>query len=285
MATQFIAAGTETLPSIAAADIINFPEGAQTVSANLNHSGIGYISQINAARAFIGNVGTAANPLMCGVSGSINWDAGGGSLFIQPASTSGNTLVNLYNTGFATVAVLGGGTVTNLFAANGRVSIAEGVDLTNFYVSGGEHVVEYDATAVTIYNQTGGKTTFRRPGPGSAATWRIVGGSVTFARKSTTASPGITLTNVTFEIGNANVNLVTAGTIAAVKLLHPNASLNWTRCPAAVTISSLEGNSQAIANTGLRATTQQTQFGVNVTVTAIVKYGLDVAQASDGSND
>jgi len=279
MATQFIAAGTETLPSIAAADVINFPEGAQTVSANLNHSGIGFTTQWNAARRFIGSIGTAAGPLMVGCSGSINWDAGGGALFIQPSSTSGNTIVNLTNSGFATVSVLGGGAVTNYYMQSGRNSVAEGVDLTNLYVSGGENVVEYDATGITVFNQTSGKTTIRRPSSG-ANTWRIAGGEVTIERKSTVAAPGLTLTTTTIEVGNATLRLAVASTIASIKLLHPNAKLDWVRNPGTCTISSLEGDSMAIANTGLRVGNQSTQFQATTTVTAIVKYGLDIAQST-----
>lgn len=279
MATQFIAAGTETLPSIAAADVINFPEGAQTVSAGLNNSGIGFVRQFNASRRFIGSIGTAGGPLMAGVSGSINWDAGGGALFLQPASTSGNTIVNLTNSGFASVSVLGGGAVTNLYAQSGRNSIAEGVDLTNLYVSGGENVVEYDATGITVFNQTSGKTTIRRSSSGTN-TWRFMGGEVTIERKSTVAAPGITLSATTIEIGDATLRLCVASTILSVKMLHPNSRLDWVRNPGTCTISSLEGDSMAIANTGLRVGNQSTQFQATTTVTAIVKYGLDIAQST-----
>ena len=272
MPTQFIASGLQTLPSIAAADVINFPEGAQVVSAGLNNSSIGFVSKVNAARRFVGHVGTAAGPWMLGVSGSINWNAGGGSLFLQPSSISGNTLVNLTNSGYATVAVLGGGAVTNLYAENGNTSVAEGVDLTNLYVSGGNVTAEYDATGITAFNQTSGKTTIRRPSSG-ANTWRIHGGECTIERRSTDGSPGITLTNTTIEIGNATVRIATASTIAAVKLLHPNAKLDWSRIPAACTISSVEGDPIAVANTGLRSGTQTTEFGISLTVTALTPYG------------
>lgn len=279
MATTFIAAGTTTLPSIAAADVINFPEGAQVVSSGLNNSAIGFVSKVNASRRFIGHVGAYSGPWMLGVSGSINWNAGGGSLFLQPSSISGNTLVNLTNSGFATVAVLGGGAVTNLYAESGTTSIAEGTDLTNLYVSGGNVAVEYDSTGITIFNQTSGKSTIRRPSSG-ANTWRIMGGECTIERRSTDGSPGITLTTTTIEIGNATVRLATASTIASVKLLHPNAKLDWSRIPAACTISSLEGDVSAITATGLRAGTQTTEFGINLTVTAIAQYGKPLGLAS-----
>lgn len=282
MATRFIAAGTETLTSLTAADVVNFPEGAQTVSAGMTQSGIGFVTQINAARRFIGSVGTAGNPLLIGVSGSINWDAGGGSLFITPACLSGNTIVNLTNSGFATVSVLGSGTVTNLFAAGGKNSVSESTTLTNLYCSGGTNTVEYNATGMTVFNHTAGNTTIRRPCNG-ARTFRITGGSVTFERKSTDASPGITMTSCTLEVGDAEVNLAISGSIGSIKLLHPNARLNWARVPAALTIATLEGNSRAIANSGLRSGAQTTQFGISTTVSVLTKYGKDVAQVAGES--
>jgi hypothetical protein len=69
------------------------------------------------------------------------------------------------------------------------------------------------------------------------------------------------------------VRLATASTIASVKLLHPNARLDWSRIPAACTITSIEGDSAAIAATGLRSGTNTTEFGINMTATAITPYG------------
>lgn len=289
MAIKWAVPGGDDLSSLSLStgDVLNFDRGSSTFSAGLDYSAKGYISSVYAGRRFTGNVGTPSSYLKISVSGQVQWDAGGGNVYLDPSGATASTIVALYNTGYGTINIGGGGLVTTCYAQSGKINIAEGTDVTNLYVTGGDVVLEYDATALTAFEQSSGKSVIRRPGTGTQ-TWKIMGGECEIGRKTNDSTPGLALTSTTLEIGDATVRIAVDGTIAAVKFLHPNAKLDWTRVPDTLTITSVIGDPVAIAKSGIKSGAQKSIYNITLSATTVTPWGkasglITVGQAGSPS--
>lgn len=274
MAIKWATPGGDDLSSLSLStgDVLNFDRGSSTFSAGLDYSAKGYISSVYAGRRFTGNVGTPSSYMKISVSGQVQWDAGGGNFYLDPSGATASTIVALYNTGFGTINVGGGGLVTTCYANSGKINIAEGTDVTNLYVTGGDVTLEYDSTALTAFEQSAGKSVIRRPGTGTQ-TWKIMGGECEIGRKTNDSAPGLALTSTTIEIGDATVRLAVDGTVAAVKFLHPNAKFDWSRVPDTLTITSVSGDPVAITNSGLKSGSQKSIYNITLSAASLTPWG------------
>lgn len=276
MATIYHTPNADTFAAIANGDSLIITRGSNNITSNVDHSAIAGIADISVGRAFTGDIGSSSAYFKAAITGRVLYAAGGGTFYYTIDGSGTDACASFINAGYGAVYVAGAGTMTKFDAQSGYTVIGEGVDLTTFRNTGGHAVLEYDATAVTAFDQTAGHTVLRRPGPGSAATWNIGGGVLEIGKKSEDGT-SLTFTNVTFNVGDARVSISAEGTIAAIKLLHPNAKLDLTKVPDALTITSLEGDPVALKRTGLVSGVNSV-FGKAITITGLVPYGIAMNQ-------
>lgn len=269
----------DTIPTVANGDSIVIDRGGQKIISNVDHSAIAGIVDLTVSGKFAGDLGSAAGYFTAAITGRALWE-GSGNFFYTINGSGTDACASLVNAGHGNIYVAGTGTLTKCDAMSGKTVIGEGVDLTTLRNVGGNVIAEYDATAITNFDQSAGTTIIRRPGPGSAATWAVCGGTLEIGRKVVSAT-ALTYTNVTFIVGNATLKISAEGTIPAIKLLHPNAKLDLTEVPDALTITALSGDPIALKNTGLRNGVNS-KYGSAMTIT-IDYFGKSPEQFSNYS--
>lgn len=87
--------------------------------------------------------------------------AASGGLFRYQAAGNSNAATNVENIGNGHLYLMGG-TITNLTLCSGQTDADSSTIITNCYVTGGNNAIEYNATALTEFEQTGGYTVLKR---------------------------------------------------------------------------------------------------------------------------
>lgn len=279
MATEYVPKGTTDLTAyFGATNDVIIAEGSQFCSAGLDHSGANGPANVYINRAFTGTIGGGGgDPLHTEVTGTLLYDAGGGSLSLYPHGGAANLVAKLIQSGLGALRLVTGGTVTSLEIKSGSDNyIADTVTVTNLYVTGGSTRQLYKATANTILSMGGGTLHTGR----SITTGEITGGSLIVRREDTSATVP---TATTLTIGDAAVKWH-GGAITTLNLSHPNARFDWSDMPVTATIGTVAGYVEAITRSGLRAGNGNvSKAGKTITVTALSSRGGDPSSYASSS--
>lgn len=162
MATITVPRGTSDLSGLGTADhdILQFMNGECVVTAGLDLSGFtdGLAALIFGANASV--YIDASNPLKLdvdyGASPVVHYAQNSGSVALHPGGGSG-AFTRVRHVGAAPLILMGGGTVTTHEQARGSGTVTGAVSLTNEVLTGGELLVRYKSTAVTKWEQSGGR--------------------------------------------------------------------------------------------------------------------------------
>lgn len=166
--------------TIASNDSLNFGVGSDNVTGGMDQSAYD-LALLTASYRWTGNVGGAGSALNVDINqagaGTLNWGAGGGSLYIGAAS---RTIAKFVHSGMGAV-YLSGGTVTTVETQSGVVNANDATTTTTLYVYGGEVTYDDNATAITTAYVRGGVLNLKR----GITTLNVMGGTV---RKYTDAN-------------------------------------------------------------------------------------------------
>lgn len=190
--------------TVAVGDFLVFGEGNQTVSSSLTQfqgltggAGADGFDQVWVKRAFTGNIGSEGGSvkfdIAYGTDSFFVYDAGGGSLYYEPANTA-NTCDRFKNCGQGR-SFFTGGTVTNYegnTGAYGRFNAS--AICTNARVFGGTLDALYNATGFTLLEVYGATANIQRP-----ITTLECGGGTTlniYREDSVSTKPAATTVNV-----------------------------------------------------------------------------------------
>lgn len=270
MANRYVAKGTTDLSTVGIAnnDSVYFLEGEQTVTAGMNLSALLTPVDIIFGPSFAGYV----PDLQCDLSGVLRYEAGGGAVGLIVDGTTTEIVAKVEHVGAGLLTAKTSGTITEWQQASGRGVIQDSVIATNIRMNGGDLTQYYKSTLNTGWTISGG--TFKT-GRGFTGTADITGGNVIVRREDSSATlpTGVTL-NIS---GPAKVKWA-GGNITTLNLLHPEAMVDFTEIPAAITITSMTGFAKAIYRAGLptgagATATMKSGFAVTLTNAATQYVG------------
>jgi hypothetical protein len=244
MAVVIVPKGTTDLTAYGAdTDTLQFLEGNQTVSAGLNKSGLteGFAA-IHVAETFTGVIGGAGGALLADVdsgAGKFTYHAGGGACYYRPNGDD-NLCDELEIISAGTFNLISGGTVTECSIGRGNLVCSGDVIVTNHRQTAGNSMFRYHATAITSLWVGGGMVTTER----SATTAEISQAQVIFKREDSSATVGAA---TTLNLNGPCYVKWCLGNITTVNLKHPDAIIDFSEAPNALTVTNLIGFGKAIA--------------------------------------
>lgn len=186
MAIAYLAEGSTSLANVNWSDGTGFANdatlvierGGQTIVSALDQSALGTgINYLHVRRTFSGSIGSSsAGPLIvdadAGSDPHILYAASGGEFYLRAGG--GNSLVTRVECNAGGRLRLMGGTFTNVDLIRGSSNVNGSAVMTNVYITGGEHVIDDNATAIANLEIYGGVTTLRR----SATNLTMKGGTL-----------------------------------------------------------------------------------------------------------
>jgi len=141
-------------------DDVYVEEGSQNITLGLSNAGVNLASL---RISFNGTVGTSSTPLTIGCNSGTVVITGGGSFYKIYAGTGGISKIqfNPKNNG---ILYLAGGTTTTLETGNnGLIEVDAAAVVTNIYANGSGINMGYNATGVTLLNNTKSVVSTYRP--------------------------------------------------------------------------------------------------------------------------
>ncbi len=147
---------------LAAGDNTYTVEGGSVAVVNdLDHTGLlGGIEAFVVAEQRTGDIGAAGNPFRIDVDNSADayfWHKGGAGCRVYYKAEGDTNLCNNYTHESAGASIFEGGTITNLYANAGSVTVGESTIVTNCDLYGtAAGTFEYNATGLTSLNIYGG---------------------------------------------------------------------------------------------------------------------------------
>ncbi len=185
-----------------------------------------------------------------GISGVVDYRAGGGSMKILPNDSGTNLLAKVINRSNGSLVITGGGGVTRLDQVSSATTIGESVLLPLVYMLGGTLRVGYNATPGTTWVIDGGTLVSAR----AAAAITIGGGAnCTFAREDTIADsgPGMAFTNLTINNGYADIRGSDVGTITSININSFNGFVEFRNITEAITVTDIRGPAKTLKAMGV----------------------------------
>lgn len=264
-----------------------FPEWGIDITNGTDFSAVGQQTVVKISRRFAARF---LSVLKCGVTDEIHFDAQSpAELRFQASctnagSTTANTINKIRVTGMGRAIDAGGGTVTTAEMTSGELTIAGGTVLTNAIIFGGRSFFEYNATGMSSALFSGCNAVVRRGMAANQVCYVNNRANVLFARATTAASSGLSITGGSglLRIDNATVNWQ-GGVIDAIELASANSNFVWQDMYESVTLPLVRGDANAIFRTGLReGAVNISRFGATITVSSIVPYGMKVSEVGGG---
>jgi len=175
MAVTYLDPGATSLAAGSWKDGIGFANSATLVmsagsatsfGASVDFSGLSQgIDYLRILAPFTGSIqSSSGGPVKFdadqGTDQLVSYGAGGG-LFRYQAAGNSNAATNVENIGNGHLYLMGG-TITNLTLCSGQTDADSSTIITNCYVTGGNNAIEYNATAITVFEQTNGYTVLKR---------------------------------------------------------------------------------------------------------------------------
>lgn len=155
--------------------------GSQAITDDLDFTAMttGGVSSLDIRPQFTGTIGSPTSYLKIAAtanSAQVYYNAGAGSLYLQSANTAASNVTTNFEMsgGAGGTAYLTGGTFTNVTICDGVCNIAAGCVVTNLYITGGSVIQEYNATANTLVDQSGGSFVTKR----GITTGKLLAGSM-----------------------------------------------------------------------------------------------------------
>lgn len=242
-ADRYFPKGTTDLSTVTTTngDSFYFLEGDQTVTAGMDFSALTTLVDVIFGPSFAGYV----PDLQFDISGVLHYEANGGSVGFTPNGTSTEVIAKVEHVGHGKLTAKSAGTVTEWQQRSGKGIIQDSVTVTNIRLTGGDLTQYYKSTLNTGWTIGGGNFYTGRGFSGNAF---ITGGNIVVRREdsSATVPTGAQL----YLSGPCNVKWA-GGNITKLWLLHPDAKIDLTEIPAAMTITDIEGFAGAIYSAGL----------------------------------
>lgn len=168
---------TDTIPTVADTDTVNFEGGSVDVTTGLDLSALATgLSGVNINRGWKTNIGSASTSLKADVdvaaTSALTYNALAGAVWFSPSGVSGVCSI-CRCIGFGTLTLNGTGTVTRLEHGRGRTIVGGNITITNIDLAGGD-VVMAAGTAPTTVIVTGGSLEIDR----GITTLTVTGGTV-----------------------------------------------------------------------------------------------------------
>ena len=271
-ATSLAAGQWSDLTGFANSATLVVSSGSATAYTNVDWSaltqGIDYFKVLS---GFTGALQTSSGgPLKFdadqGTDQLVSYGAAGGLMRYQAAGNS-NACTNVENVGGGALYLMGG-TFTNGFFASGTTSVDSSTVMTNCYVTGGNNTIEYNATALTVFEQTGGYTVLKR----NAAAINITGGTLVIDYDDG-ANGTATYGSTSIQI-NGGVVIWRNGNLDKVTWRAGELNNRNLRQPATI------GATSFVIYSGIRGYLEQPGTGVLVTWSAATKRGSSAGYAN-----
>lgn len=135
-------------------------EGSQNITSGLSNAGV----NLNSLRiSFNGTIGTSSTPLTIGCNSGTVVITGGGSFYKIFAGTGGISKIQFAPKNNGILYLAGGTTTTLETGTNGLVEVDAAAVVTNLYANGAGVNMGYNATGVTLANNTKSAFSTYRP--------------------------------------------------------------------------------------------------------------------------
>lgn len=229
MATQTIVAGTATFAAAQAGDNIYVLGGGQTISGNVDYSGVNTSVILEVSKAFTGQIGTSAAPFQTAFSTRLVYMASAGDLWFESDAADTDVTALVYHLGGGHLHFINTGTATRFEQASGQFTLGNAPTLTTYRMAGGQSTLGDTGTgpAITLFQQTGGHCHNQRP----CTTYTGTGGTCVFDADS---AGGVNAQG-TVQVFGANVSLKDVGTITALTWLSGNVDASQLSRPLTIT--------------------------------------------------
>lgn len=145
MAIIVIPAGATTVPAVSDGDDILSKEGAQTITAGTDLSGLP--TGVGNVSIYSGISTQATVPFRMDVTGVFRNQSTGGTVHVWPSGGAGTGVARAIHAGNGTTHFVTGGTVAQLDCLRGLVRIDGGVNVTSIAIDGGQVIQDHSATA------------------------------------------------------------------------------------------------------------------------------------------
>lgn len=211
MADVIVADGVETIPTVVENDNIYFTGGSQTVSGNIDFSGINAIGIVEVSGAFKGQIGSSVSPMKAEAEVRFIYAASQGDCYFQSSTFEAvNTaMVQILGGGHFH---LSGGTVTRFEMRSGIASIGTSAITPTVRVSGGTcHIFDDTSTRPTELTTMG-------QGAPTVYMYRGVNGTLSHGSGTMIVESGTSNNFTTITVWNSNFKVRSIGDITTMNL-------------------------------------------------------------------
>ena len=160
MAQIILSKGVETVPTVSDTDDFLSKEGAQTVTAGTDLSGLA--TGVANFTVLSGISTTSTDPFHMAVTGTYRNAGTGGTIYVRPKGTGADDINRAIHSGAGTTHFVTGGAVDSLDVLAGTVRIDAAVDVNTLNQTGGTVVQHYNATENDTWRILGGQLNTER---------------------------------------------------------------------------------------------------------------------------